>query len=351
MSLTGPVIPKTFHQPNSAGPTPTVTSSIAGEIITCSNTGRMWVNNRDTSMVPVRPEFTFTNLGGETLAGVRSTLFGSAPFQSCGVEIYGGGLRVGRVESSGDVISTSTMQCAAFSMNSTSTFSVTTSSAAANPIHLRALKPTMSNDGTTATGANRYWFSVTNSLGCEFGDSGGVSGTYRLNAVISGTKAQFERVIEANDGVKLTDLPSAYILGTDVNGTIVNGLSNFGDVTQVLATDLTLVANTALELGDLRVIVGTAGQTQKWLLTATISSNHSGNHNVEFKIQDHTNSVDIVGSKTSGSAFASLCGTSVYTITGEVQFRVWVQSSHTATIQRLNGLGVPSTTFTATRLA
>lgn len=353
MPLTGPILPKAYGLPNANAPTPTVATSITNEIITCTKTGRMWVNWRDQAMVPVRPEFSFTDLGGETLAGVRSTLFGSAPFQSCGVEIYGGGLKVGRIESSGDVISTSTMQCTAFTMNSASTFNVTTSSAAANPIHLRALKPTMSNDGTTATGANRYWFSVTNSLGCEFGDSGGVSGAYRLNAVISGTKAQFERVIEANDGVKITDIPNAYRLGTFADGTVANALALPADVDAPLNADTTLVPSTATTLTDLTTSIGTEGITSRYLITLTLGSYHNGNHSVSFKIRDHLNSFELGGGTISASGYANGSVSVVYTVVGTGTLRVIAESSHAAIIKQLNQSSTPSsaTRLCAVRLA
>lgn len=351
MSLTGPILPKAYGTPNVDAPTPTVATSIHNEIITCPKTGRMWVNWLDQAMVPIRPEFSFTNLNGETLAGVRSTLFGAVPFQSCGVEIYGGGLKVGRIESTGDVVSTSTMQCASFTMNGAGSFDVTTSSGAANAIHLRALKPIMSNDSTTATGANRYWFAVTNSLGCEFGDSGGAAGAYRLNALISGTKAQFERVVEANDGVRITDLPNTYRLGTDSSGNVVAGYTNNTDLTATLGADYTVTAaNTLEELTDLRISVGAAGQTQIWVLSASIGANHNGNHDIEFKIRNHTTSTDLIGSKTSGAGYTSMSASIILTIIGSTQFRVYVQSTHTPVIKQSNSLGVNCTMLTAVRL-
>lgn len=343
MPLTGPILPKAYGLPNNDAPTPTVATSITNEIITCTRTGRMWVNWRDQAMVPIRPEWSHTDaFDNVSTSGIRQQLVTSGPFTYSGVEIYGAGLKVGRIESSGDVISTSTMQCAAFTMNSSSTFNVTTSSVAANPIHLRALKPTMSNDGTTATGANRYWFSVTNSLGCEFGDSGGASGAYRLNAVISGTKAQFERVIEANDGVKITDIPNAYRLGTFADGTVANALVLPDDVDAPLSADLTLSAGVATVLTDLTTSIGTAGITSRYLITLTLGSYHNGNHSVSFNIRDHLNSLQLGGGTISASGYANGSVSVVYTVVGTGTLRVIAESSHAATIKQLNQSSTPS---------
>lgn len=343
MSLTGPILPKAYGLPNNDAPTPTVATSITNEIITCTKTGRMWVNWRDLAMVPIRPEWSHTDaFDNLSTSGIRQQLVTSGPFTYSGVEIYGAGLKVGRIEATGEVISTSTMQCAAFTMNSAGMFNVTTSSVAANPIHLRALKPTMSNDGTTATGANRYWFSVTNALGCEFGDSGGAGGAYRLNAVISGTKAQFERVIEANDGVKITDLPNAHRLGTMTDGTVVNALLLASDIDAPLNADETLSAGVSTTLTDLTTSIGTAGIASRYLITLTLGSYHNGNHDVSFKIRDHSNGVELVGGTFSASGYGAGSVSTVYSLSGTGTLRVIVESTHAATIKQLNQSSTPS---------
>lgn len=352
MSLTGPILPKAYGLPNADAPTPTTATSITNEIITCTRTGRMWVNWRDLAMVPVRPEFSFTNLSGETLAGVRSTLFGVSPFESCGVEIYGGGLKVGRVEATGDVISTATVQCAAFTMNSSSTFNVTTSSAAANPIHLRALKPTLSNDGTTATGANKYWFSVTNSLGCEFGDSGGAAGAYRLNALISGTKAQFERVIEANDGLRITDLTS--VPSSIKTYLTVDGSGNVGTAFNTInvgqqAADQTLTAtNTWEELTDLSLSALVPGA---YRFSGTITCFHSGNYDVQVALKNKTGNQFLTGTQTSGNGWTSLSFSLVINFPVSTDVGVFVRSTHLPTVRRrVDSNDVPATTLNTERI-
>jgi len=338
MTIEGPIIPKKYSPASAAAPTPTVASSVAGEIITCTNTGRMWVNNRDQTMVPVRPEWSYTDaLGVTSTSGIRQQLFPSGPFTYSGVEIYGVGLKVGRVEATGDLITTSSVSCASFAMNSSGTFNAFTSNTTGNPIHLRANKPTMSNLGA-ATGANRYWFSVTSSLGCEFGDSGGASEAYRVNAVISGTKAQFERVVEANDGVKITDLPSSYLLGTDATGLVQSTSLTRGQAN--LAAPVTLAVGADTNLG-LNALPGSAGT---YLITAQVVANHNGNYELTATLREHGADIGISTAKTSGNGFVTLTMTAIHTtLQSAPSFRVVCFSGHAAVIQdAISGSAYPA---------
>jgi hypothetical protein len=344
MTIEGPIIPKKFTPATTAAPTPTVASSVAGEIITCTNTGRMWVNNRDLTMVPVRPEFTFTNLLSETVGGIRSTLFGTFPFQSVGVEIYGSGLRVGAIDATGPITTTGSLSSAGLSVNSASAITVSTTATAGNPINLTSIKPTMSNQNH-ATGAGLYWFSVTKDLGCEFGDSGGAANSYRLNALISGTKAQFERVVEANDGVKITDLPSSYLLGTDATGLVQSTGLTRGQT--VLTSPVALTANSDTTLTDLTAAPGSAGT---YLITVQVVANHNGNYALTATLRDH-GVAGISHAKTSGNGFVTLTLTAIYTAASAPNFRVACLSSHTATIQVETGDGTFPTADLATHLS
>jgi hypothetical protein len=327
MTIEGPIIPKKFTPATTAAPTPTVASSVAGEIITCTNTGRMWVNNRDLTMVPVRPEFTFTNLLSETVGGIRSTLFGTFPFQSVGVEIYGSGLRVGAIDATGPITTTGSLSSAGLSVNSASAITVSTTATAGNPINLTSVKPTMSNL-SHATGAGLYWFTVTKDLGCEFGDSGGPANSYRLNALISGTKAQFERVVEANDGVKITDLPSSYLLGTDATGLVQSTSLTRGQAN--LAAPVTLTAGVDTNLG-LNALPGSAGT---YLITAQVVANHNGNYNLTATLREHGLDVGISTAKTSGNGFVTLTMTAIHTtLQSAPSFRVVCFSGHAAVVQ------------------
>lgn len=371
MPVTGPVIPRHYGSTGNS-PTPAIgapapsgvsTFSGGGEIITCPRTGRMWIHRtaqagpsgHTEAWVPVRFEFQETaTIYGTSVAGIREWVTGSAPSgtNATGLELYGPTIKMqgdaGTVTAVDIVGSLSTD---GLSVDSTNPILLNTSNPAANSIHLKSPDVSCSNSGH-ATGANFNWFTVRASVGCEFGDQGGVGDAYRMNARINGTKAQFERMIEANDGVRVTDLPNTYHLGTDSSGNLVNASVNNVDLNKNLASDTSIViANTEEELGDLRTTLGTAGQTQIWMLTLNIGANHAGNHEIEFKLRNHTAATELFGARTSGSGYTCMSGCSVVTITAATQFRTYVKSTHTPVIKAQNSMAVPCTTFTAVRLA
>jgi hypothetical protein len=197
-----------------------------------------------------------------------------------------------------------------------------------------------------STGAGLYWFTVTKDLGCEFGDSGGAANSYRLNALISGTKAQFERVVEANDGVKITDLPSSYLLGTDATGLVQSTGLTRGQT--VLTSTVALPANTDTTLADLNAVPGSAGT---YLITVQVVTNHNGNYTFTATLRDQGAGVGISHAKTSGNGFVTLTLTAIYTAASAPSFRVACLSSHTSTIQVETGDGTFPTDDLATHLS
>lgn len=359
MTITGPILPKRFFPYTNNAPTPgsnLVTSTVPGEIVICTKTGRMWVNHNDAAMIPVRPEFAQTSIiYGETKAGIRGYTTGTAPLNAQGVEIYGSLIRLVNeagvgcpVQIPGDLTVSS-----GFVNTSSSSFTVSTNQAVnpgSSPVELKALKVQIGN-APHASGAAAHLLAVTSSVGSEFGDLGGPAGAYRLNALISDTKAQFERVIEANDNIQITDLPNSYRLGTGANGLVVNANTITNDVDTGLAADVVLVANTDTELTALQTTVGSAGITSVWRLTLTVQTLHNGNHDVSFKLRNHTASVDLSGLTYSSSGYGNGTCEAIISITGTAQIRAQVQSTHTPTVRQYNLMNGPATKLLAQRLA
>jgi len=347
MPVTGPVIPRHYGStgnsptPSIGAPAPSGVSSFSGggELITCTKTGRMWMHRmaaagpggHTEAWVPVTLQFAESGLiTGDTVAGVREWVTGFAPTtNSTGLELYGPTIKMqanGGLGTSVDIVGS--LNTDDLGVDSTNQIQLNSSNVSPNSIHLRSPDVSCSNSGH-ATGANFNWFTVRASVGCEFGDQGGVGDAYRVNARINGTKAQFERMIEANDGVRVTDLPSKYLLGTDADGDLeTRGLTSG---TVYLTTSQTLTANTdtSLSTNGLGVTIADAGT---YLFTVRVAMEHSGNYNWSMWVRHHDIGAYVLTSRTDGSGWSMQEATGIYTTVSAGQtFRVLVRSTHAPT--------------------
>ena len=250
----GPIIPKYYATKTSDAPTPTAAKLEEGEIITCTKTGRMWTKCLGT-VVPITVEYSFTNGLGETTAGIKRSLAGTAPFQSAQVNVYGsGGLKVDAGVSATTYTGT-TYTGTGLDINGVGQINIKTTLSAANPLHLMSSKPTMSNSGI-ATGSDCHWFSVTSTLGSEFGDLGGGGGAYRTNAVIDGS------------GLKVPAIPSKYMLSTDSSGRLQAATADFGTAARTSNFTASATPNTE------ETVVSTSLAAGTWLLIAQATCTH-----------------------------------------------------------------------------
>jgi hypothetical protein len=283
--------------------------------------------------VPVRFEFQENAvISGESKAGIREWITGTAPnFNVTGLELYGPIIKMqgdGGFGTSVDIVGS--LNTDGLGVDSTNPILLNSSNASSSSIHLRSPDVSCSNS-THATGANLHWFTVRASTGCEFGDQGGVGDAYRMNARINGTKAEFTRMIEANDGVRVTDLPSKYLLGTDVDGDLeTRGLTSG---TVYLTTSQTLVANadTSLSGNGLSVTIADAGT---YLFTVRVAMNHAGNYSWSMWLRHHDIPAYVLTSRTEGSGWTMMEATGIYTtVSANQNFRVVVRSTHTPATQ------------------
>jgi hypothetical protein len=340
MTINGPIVPKFFDPPTSDAVTPTpgdpaIGSIIAGEIITCTKTGRMWVNYRNSEMIPVRPEWTFENLNGDTYAGLRSILLGTSPFQSVGVEIYGSGLVVpGALNVSGTVTNSGAYSqngAGAFNVNTSSPITlVSTSASAANTPYIQGKKPTLNNQNSGGTG-DSYELAVNQGNGIEFGDY--ATGGYTLNAIIRKNEAIFY------DPVKIDTVPNAGMLGTGANGQI--GYAAPPRVEVILDPTFSLTTTGSWEditdgIPDpIQVIVGVTGRTTIVQLNALITVQHTtGNADVSFRIYNVTDSAVVVATSQNVNGYGSLSISKMVQITNQKTYKIQINSTHAVDVLR-----------------
>lgn len=350
MTITGPIVPKFFDPPTSDAVTPTpgdlaTGSIIAGEIITCTKTGRMWVNYRNSEMIPIRPEWTFSNSNGATYAGLRSTLLGTSPFQSVGVEIYGSGLVVpGALNVSGTVTNSGSYSqngAGAFNVNTSSPITlVSTSASAANTPYIQGKKPTLNNQSSGGTG-DSYELAVNQGNGIEFGDYAG--GGYTLNAIIRKNEAIFY------DPVKINTVPNAGMLGTDSNGQIGYAAPPLVEV--LLAPTFSLTTTGSWEditdgTDPIQVTVGVTGRTTIVQLNALITVQHtSGNADVSFRIYNATDSAVVVGTSQNVNGYGSLSISKMIQITGQKTYKLQINSTHAVDVLRRDATNTSSASY------
>jgi hypothetical protein len=363
MAITGPVVPKQYENPNLSAPTPDVNDAgVCGELITCTKTGRMWVKwltNSQSAMLPIRPEWSFSNLLGETKSGIRQILVGSAPFQGSGVELYGGAV----------FINTEAGVPAPLTAGTTNVTSLTATGFSVSNVNYSfgynggdtqwaAAKPVFTTLGhTPADGVSSIlWFGVNNGgqwteWGYQPQTSPGVWGGWQPIAYFTTSKCDFKKVVEANSGVKIPSIANAYRLETDASGNITT--SPNPDLFGFMNGQVNMpTANTDVELSDLRFTIGLAGVTTRWLLTFTVNTNHNNNHTTTFKVRNRTDGVDVVGSAYTSNGYGTGSVSTVVTIVGAKAFWFYVQSTGAgATVMDFTSTNVPSTSITATRLA
>jgi hypothetical protein len=283
--------------------------------------------------VPITLQFSeYSSLfDSTTLAGVREWVTGTPPSNVTGLELYGPIIKMqadGGFATSVDIVGSLTTD--GLSVTSTTQIALDTSNTSPNAFHAKSPDTTLSNAGY-GTGANCHWFTVRKDVGLEFGNNGGVANAYQMVARIDNTKAQFERLIEANDGVRVTDLPSKYLLGTDADGDLeTRGLTSG---TVYLTTSQTLTANTdtALHTNGLGVTLADAGT---YLFTVRVAMNHAGNYSWSMWIRHHDIGTYVLTSRTEANGWSVMEATGIYTAAAAGQtFRVIVRSPHTATTQ------------------
>lgn len=357
MAITGPIRPKKYYDPNVDSPTPPSNQFIAGELAVCSKTGRMWVKwgSHDTgTLVPVVPEFHEDSLiYGPSLAGIRKWVYGVAPGTSAATEVYGYGLKVsGALQVTGGTLFTGP----SMSVTTPGVISLISTSVSANSISLNSSKPTLTNNGIAGyTGDQIHWLSVTaGAVGSEFGDQGGPSGAYRLNMKVNGTAISCERVVEANDGLKITDLPGTYLLGTAPSTGLVESRGLTYDQIFLTTADITLVAaGTVYTLVSLTLAAGT------WMLKgqATYNNVNVGVGTYSTSIYNSTGSTVLVSGSHSTPTQATnrvhteLTAVVVLSVSSVIQLRgVSAIANQAATYQ--SATGDPNATgLVAVRLA
>ena len=265
MILTGPVIPRFYSTPNASAPTVDYTLTPPygdGEIITCVNTGRMWVGKVAAhgyagTWVPLSLEYQVADAYATTTSGVKKYVFTTGPFTYAGVEITGSKTVINTNSSflsNGLTTQNVTTQGLTVSGGAAAVYIATNNTIAANPIHINSSKASMSNLGYgSGVPADEYWLTCHAGNGIELAD--GTSG-YRVNMKVNKTEARCYRPFVAEGGITDTTNTSRYLLGTSAAGLVQDrGLTS---QQSFIGADVTLTnLDTTYDVTSLTLAAGT----------------------------------------------------------------------------------------------
>jgi hypothetical protein len=358
MGITGPIIPKQYSPSSDEAPKPDVTDAFAGEIITCTKTGRMWVkwlSAHTEEMIPIRPEFETSNMFGSTKAGVDRYLNnpGNPVLEAVGLKLYSSlpiNLYTNNTGTTGQDVNCGGITATGLTMaNLNYTFGYV-----GGDTRLSAAKPVFTTYGfTPADGSSPIMWYALNITGsqAEWGyqpqTSTGVWGGWQAIAYFTPSKCDFRKTVEANSGVKIPGLTSQYLLNTDSNG-LVQG-SSLTSAQTVLSSTVTLTSNVATTLAGITSAPSTGGT---FLVTVQVMAYHNGNYNWSMTLRDHVAGVSISSAKADGSGYTTLTMTAIYTSASAPSFRVAAFSAaHTPTIQIAVGEGTYPTDNSTTHLS
>lgn len=269
MILTGPVIPRAYTTFNASSPTPTLLNPVpygSGEIITCVNTGRMWVAKATTpsytgAWVPLSLEYQVTGLSGTTTSGVKKYVYVAGIFDLAGVEITGSKTVINNI-SSFSPTSGLTTQGLTVTGGADTVYIATSNTIAPNPIHINSSKASMSNLGFgSGVPADEYWLTCHAGNGIELADG---TSTYRVNMKVNKTEARCYRPFVAEGGITDTTNTSRYLLGTSAAGLVQDrGLTS---QQSFIGADVTLtLLDTTYDVTSLTLAAGT------WSITGQVN--------------------------------------------------------------------------------
>ena len=309
MILTGPVIPRAYTTFNASSPTPTLLNPApygSGEIITCVNTGRMWVAKATTpsytgAWVPLSLEYEVVDAFATTTSGVKKYVFTASPFTYAGVEITGAKTVINTnssFRSDGLTTQNVTTQGLTVSGGAAAIAITTSNTAAPNPIHISSSKASMSNFlFGSGVGADEYWLTCHAGNGIELADG---TSTYRVNMRVNKTEARCYRPFVAEGGITDTTNTSRYLLGTSAAGLVQDrGLTS---QQSFIGADVTLtLLDTTYDVTSLTLAAGT------WSITgqANFKTNVGTATTYALVLRDNTAGTDLTAAVvfSAGAAF------------------------------------------------
>lgn len=294
MILTGPVIPRAYTTFNASSPTPTLVNPIpygSGEIITCVNTGRMWVGKVAAhgyagAWVPLSLEYEVVDpVVGTTTSAVKKYVYVAGIFNYAGVEITGARTVI-NTSSSFSATNGLTTQGLTVTGGATPVFLTTNNTIAPNPIHINSSKASMSNAGFgSGVSADEYWLTCHAGNGIELADG---TSTYRVNMKVNKTEARCYRPFVAEGGITDTTNTSRYLLGTSATGLVQDrGLTS---QQSFIGADVALTnLDTTYDVTSLTLAAGT------WSITgqANFKTNTGGATTYALVLKNDTASTDL----------------------------------------------------------
>lgn len=293
MILTGPVIPRAYTTFNASSPTPTLLNPIpygSGEIITCVNTGRMWVAKATTpgytgAWVPLSLEYEVIGLSGTTTSGVKKYVYVAGIFNLAGVEITGSKTIINTISSFSPTTGLTT-QGLTVGGGTDAVYIATSNTIAPNPIHINSSKASMSNAGFgSGVSADEYWLTCHAGNGIELADG---TSTYRVNMKVNKTEARCYRPFVAEGGITDTTNTSRYLLGTSATGLVQDrGLTS---QQSFIGADVTLTnLDTTYDVTSLTLAAGT------WSITgqANFKTNVGTATTYALVLRDNTAGTDL----------------------------------------------------------
>lgn len=304
MILTGPVIPRFYSTPNASAPTVDYTLTPPygdGEIITCVNTGRMWVGKVAAhgyagAWVPLSLEYQVTGLSGTTTSGVKKYVYVAGIFDLAGVEITGSKTVINTI-SSFSPTSGLTTKGLTVTGGTDAVYIATSNTIAPNPIHINSSKASMSNAGFgLGATADEYWLTCHYGNGIELADG---TSTYRVNMRVNKTEARCYRPFVAEGGITDTTNTSRYLLGTSAAGLVQDrGLTS---QQSFIGADVTLTnLDTTYDVTSLTLAAGT------WSITgqANFKTNTVAATTYALVLRDNTAGTDLTAAVVFGPAAA-----------------------------------------------
>lgn len=262
MILTGPVIPRFYSTPNASAPTVDYTLTPPygdGEIITCVNTGRMWVGKVAAhgyagAWVPLSLEYQVTDaIVGASTSAVKKYVYVAGIFNYAGVEITGARTVI-NTSSNFSATNGLTTQGLTVTGGANPVYIATSNTVAPNPIHINSSKASMSNAGFgLGVTADEYWLTCHYGNGIELADG---TSTYRVNMRVNKTEARCYRPFVAEGGITDTTNTSRYLLGTSAAGLVQDrGLTS---QQSFIGADVTLTnLDTTYDVTSLTLAAGT----------------------------------------------------------------------------------------------
>ena len=269
--MNGPLKPNRYFNAAVAAPHPSDPGGAVvggqfetGELFCCLKTGRMWVKTAAGGggvgiYLPTTTEFGHNGFYGFATAGLRM-LPPAGPYYAATAEAYGVWKHTSTIETTGITNGGGILSTGGTINLQADIVSISALTAGNDDLLIRGTDITLRADLAGAT-ADTYEFSVTKNAGVIV--SNYPSGYTNL-VVFSKTANTFEKMVVANDGVRVTDLLSTYLLGTDGDGDLeTRSLTN---ASSFLTADVTMTtADTLYDVVSVTLGIGT------WLVQATAS--------------------------------------------------------------------------------